>query len=182
MRQKPRTTHSTGRSNAQRQEDMARRKEKFLAALEMCGTIRGSCGVAGIARTTYHGWIADDQEFAKEFDRARIMFAESLEELALARVRNPDKNRGSDLLLVTLLNANMPSKYRPQVAMSEDSAKDLLIEWRKVAREHREDPSGNVPGKSGVDLAPNMEEQLREALAGKKDTLKETEEPVSGEE
>ena len=171
--------HHWNRSNDQRKDDMAKRKKKFLDSFEACGTIRGACNIVGVARPTYHRWVVEDADFAKEFDQRRVAFAESLEELALDRVRNPDKNRGSDLLLIGLLNANMPAKYRPQVAMSEDSAKDLIIEWRKASREVVKAASSEKPGE---DLAPNISDTLTEILARRGNAPKETEDPVSGEE
>jgi len=166
--------HHWNRSNDQRKEDMAKRKKKFLDSFEACGTIRGACNIVGVGRPTYHRWVVEDADFAKEFDQRRVAFAESLEELALDRVRNPDKNRGSDLLLIGLLNANMPSKYRPQVAMSEDSAKDLIIEWRKASREVVKAASSEKPEE---DLAPNISDTLTEILARRGNAPKETEEP-----
>ena len=171
--------HHWNRSNDQRKDDMAKRKKKFLDSFEACGTIRGACNIVGVARPTYHRWVVEDADFAKEFDQRRVAFAESLEELALDRVRNPDKNRGSDLLLIGLLNANMPAKYRPQVAISEDSANDLIIEWRKASREVVKAASSEKPGE---DLAPNISDTLTEILARRGNAPKETEEPVSGEE
>ena len=171
--------HHWNRSNDQRKDDMAKRKKKFLDSFEACGTIRGAGNIGGVARPTYHRWVVEDADFAKEFDQRRVAFAESLEELALDRVRNPDKNRGSDLLLIGLLNANMPAKYRPQVAMSEDSAKDLIIEWRKASREVVKAASSEKPEE---DLAPNISDTLTEILARRGNAPKETEEPVSGEE
>ena len=38
------------------------------------------------------------------------------------------------MLLLGLLNANMPQKFRPQVAINEDSAKELISEWRKASQ------------------------------------------------
>ena len=179
VRNMPSQPHHIGRSNAQRQEDMVKRKAQFLEAYETCGTIRGACNVTQIQRHTYQRWVVGDADFAKEFDQRRVAFAESLEELALDRVRNPDKNRGSDLLLIGLLNANMPAKYRPQVAISEDSAKDLIIEWRKASREVVKAASSEKPEE---DLAPNISDTLTEILSRRGNAPKETEEPVSGEE
>ena len=171
--------HHWNRSNDQRKDDMAKRKKKFLDSFEACGTIRGACNIVGVARPTYQRWVVGDADFAKEFDQRRVAFAERLEELALDRVRNPDKNRGSDLLLIGLLNANMPAKYRPQVAISEDSAKDLIIEWRKASREVVKAAASEKPEE---DLAPNISDTLTEILSRRGNAPKETEEPVSGEE
>ena len=129
----------SGRNNAQRKEDAVKRKEVFLAAYEEWGTIKKACELTGITRDGYKNWQSADPEFVRRLDSMRQSFAESLEGLALDRVRNPDKNRGSDVLLIGLLNANMPQKYRPQMAMSEDSAKELITEWRKAAKEVKRD-------------------------------------------
>jgi hypothetical protein len=120
--------------NSERLEEMEARKGLFLRALEEWGTIKKACELTGIARITYKRWHSQDFDFARDVSESRTTFAESLEELALDRVKNPDKNRGSDVLLIGLLNANMPQKYRPQVSMNEDSAKELIIEWRKATQ------------------------------------------------
>jgi len=147
----------SGRNNAQRKEDAARRKEIFLAAYEEWGTIRKACEITGISRNGYGNWQKGDPEFVRRMDLMRQSFAESLEGLALDRVRNPDKNRGSDVLLIGLLNANMPQKYRPQFNMSEDAAKDLIIEWRKAAKTVQEKgPDAELPVK--------VEDTLQEIL------------------
>ena len=102
----------------------------------------------------------------------RQSFAESLEGLALDRVRNPDKNRGSDILLIGLLNANMPQKYRPQFAMSEDSAKELITEWRKAAKE-----VGKDRGEEEEKLPVTVERTLSEILERRSDASEKGKEP-----
>ena len=167
-----------GRSNADRQRDMAKRKEIFLLAYEEHGTIRGAAAAAGISRDSYRRWHAEDMEFVRRLDDVKQSFAESLEELSLERVRNPDKNRGSDLLLITLMNANMPSKYRPQTGMSEDSAKELIIEWRRAAREVQKDVG--VGGGEEV-LAVSVEATLAEILERRGNAVKEGKVEEGGE-
>jgi len=171
---------SLGRSNADRQRDAAKRKEVFLLAYEEHGTIRGAAKAAGIARDSYKRWHAEDMEFVRRLDEMKQSFAESLEGLALERVRNPDKNRGSDLLLTVLLNANMPSKYRPQTAMSEDSAKELIIEWRRASREVKKD----VEIDGGVEEMPVsdvVEKTLAEILERRGNAVKEGKVEEGGE-
>jgi hypothetical protein len=132
--------------------------------------VRKACDIAGVARGTYDRWHSSDMEFVKDLDRTKRSFAESLEELALSRVRNPDKNRGSDILLIGLLNANMPQKYRPQFAMSEDSAKELITEWRKAAKE-----VGKVRGEGADEenLPVAVEQTLSEILEKRGSASKE---------
>ena len=58
--------------------------------------------------------------------------------------------------------------------MSEDSAKDLIIEWRKASREVVKAASSEKPEE---DLAPNISDTLTEILARRGNAPKETEEP-----
>ena len=124
-----------GRSNEQRKADLIERKALFLKLYGELGTVRDTAKAVGVTRDTYRRWMNDDPEFMRSVDEAKQEHGEYLEGLALERVTNPDKNRGSDVLLLALLNANLPQKFRPQVAISEDSAKDLILEWRKAAKE-----------------------------------------------
>jgi hypothetical protein len=141
-----------------------KKKELFLKAYAVNGTIRAACRATDIQRSSYVYWTRHDLDFAKEFENAKLAFAEGLEDIALDRIRNPDKSRGSDVLLMALLNANMPSKYRPQVAMSEDSAKELIMEWRKASKE--------VSKKEevvGEELPANIQDTLADILTKRKD-------------
>ena len=138
--------------------DREARKRVLIATLEEYGTIRKACEVSGVPRKTYDVWNRDDPEFSVSADLARRSFAESLEELALERVKNPEKGKGSDVLLLGLLNANMPHKFRPQLALNEDSAKELITEWRKAAKEVKKD-------KPAQDEATVLNEDVEKTLA-----------------
>ena len=157
------------RSNAQRSSDKERRKGLFLQAYEEWGTVRGAVRVAQVGRSTYDKWVREDPEFMREVDKAKQAFGEYLEELALERVKNPDKNRGSDVLLLGLLNANLPQKFRPQFAMSEDSAKELIVEWRRAAKSVRSGrKEGEEQGDGSSPLPASVEQTLAELLERRK--------------
>ena len=144
-----------------RTENRESRKRILIATLEEYGTVRKACEVTGISRKTYDLWQKSDPEFSQSMDLARRSFAESLEEIALDRVRNPEKGKGSDVLLLGLLNANMPHKFRPQLALNEDSAKELITEWRKAAKEVKRDK----PAQDEAVLNDDVEKTLAEILA-----------------
>ena len=146
------------------------RKRVLIATLEEYGTVRKACAVSGISRKTYDHWQKNDPEFSQSMDLARRSFAESLEELALDRVRNPEKGKGSDVLLLGLLNANMPHKFRPQLAMNEDSAKELIVEWRKAAKEIKRDKP--APEEAAI-LNEDVEKTLAEILQKRGSSSKE---------
>jgi hypothetical protein len=165
-----------GRTNEERSRDAAKRKEIFLSAYEEWGTVKKACEVAGISRMSYRNWEKADPEFVKHFDLMKQSFAESLEEIALQRVQNPDKNRGSDVLLLGLLNANMPQKYRPQVAINEDSAKELISEWRKASQVVKREGS-----EEEEKLPVGVEKVLEEILEKRGNASEKGKEPEDGQ-
>jgi hypothetical protein len=82
-------------------------------------------------------------------------------------VKNPDKGKGSDLLLLGMLNANMSEKYRPTMALNEDSAREVISELRKISREKRS--SGPVE-EGDKELSDPYKKQLVELLEKKSNT------------
>lgn len=138
-------------------------QQRFLDAYAKEGSLLAARRVTGITRWRYRQWVSDDPGFSGRLDDAKGDFGESLEGLALERVRNPDKSRGSDVLLIGLLNANLPHKYRPTQTMDTDAAKELIVEWRKAAKQAKE----SMKGQEGVDeeLSAPIERTLMEILA-----------------
>ena len=156
-----------------RKEDIDEDKRVFLLALSEHGTIVRACELAHITRRTYDRWVDADPGFSKEVDTHRVVFAENLENIALERVRNPEKGQGSDMLLTVLLNANNPNKFRPVAALNEESAKDLIIEWRKAAKDMRKEGSVEEVG-SGI--PESMEKTLVEIMEKRSNAPEESEE------
>lgn len=143
------------RSNASRTADVVKRKALYLKAYDEFGNVRGATKAVGISRETLRRWIREDPEFMGAVEDVRQEFGEYLESIALERVKNPDKGRGSDLLLLALLNANLPQKYRPQIALSEDNAKELILEWRKAAMKDVKEEVVSDPLPAGVEQTLN---------------------------
>mgnify|MGYP003140936028 CR=1 FL=1 len=152
------------------------RKIIFLAAYEEWGTVKKGCEAAGVTRKAYEKWNERDPDFTRSVDLVRQSFAESLEAIALERVKNPDKSRGSDVLLLGLLNANMPAKYRPSVAVDQDSAKDLIREWRKASQAVLKN-TPVVEGSPDADLPVSVEKTLAEILEKRGNAPKKEEDP-----
>jgi hypothetical protein len=169
-----RPSHSIARSNTERKNDAAKRKAFFLATYEEWGTIKRACEVADITRKTYKNWLFRDAAFSSDMAEARRAFGEMLEGIALERVMNPDKGKGSDLLLLGMLNANMSEKYRPTMALNEDSAREVISELRKISREkHTEAPVEKDRG----ELSDPYKKQLVELLEKKGSATEKREEP-----
>ena len=170
-------SYNVGLTNDERREAKEVRQASFLKAYRKIGTRSGAFRVAKVSKDMYDRWMKRDADFTKAVLEARQEFGEYLEEIALERVKNPDKNRGSDLLLLGLLNANLPQKFRPQFAMSEDSAKDLIIEWRKAAQSMKR---GDGDRKEQEELPESVERTLAELLEKRRDAPQESEKQEAG--
>ena len=116
------------------QEVMAINKAKLIKAVEEFGGNMKAIRAAEISQRTYNRWLKDDPEFKENLEKAKIAFGESMLEIAIDRIKNPDKGKGGDILLISLLNAYMSHVFRPTTIVGEDTAKELITEWRKAAR------------------------------------------------
>ena len=116
------------------QEVMAINKAKLIKAVEEFGGNMKAIRAAEISQRTYNRWLKDDPEFKENLEKAKVAFGESMLEIAIDRIKNPDKGKGGDILLISLLNAYMSHVFRPTTIVGEDTAKELITEWRKAAR------------------------------------------------
>ena len=149
-----------GAARDSRDADRVKAKDNFIKGMLEYGTVRNGCKVAKISRPTYHVWMNNDHEFAERVADARQDFGEKLEEVIVGIVLDPEAVKRSPVLAITLLNANLPNKYRPTAILQEETARDLLKEWRKAAHDAvqakpQEEP--NVP----------VEKQIEEILSQK---------------
>ena len=114
------------------------RQEAFLVAYAEAGTIQAAAAAIGVHRQTPEYWIKNDcLDFRERFTVSQHAWRENLEDMALERVRNPQGNRGSDVLLITMMNAAWPEKYRPNPPMTDDHAKELVAELRRIQQARR---------------------------------------------
>jgi len=158
---------SIGRTKKQRQD-------AFIEGFLEYGTIRNGCKFARIERTTVHRWNTGDDAFADRFAEAKKEFGEKLEEVIVGIVLDPEAVKKSPILAITLLNANLPEKYRPTAGMvQEDTARELIQEWRKVGKTNAK------PSEQKEELGDPVENQLTEILKrkGSDDTDTGEEEP-----
>lgn len=89
------------------------RKKEALDRYVEYGTIVSACRAARISRTQLYFWRNNDPKFAKELADARAVVADDLEQEAIRRAK-----AGSDLLLIFLLKAYKPKKYRKRINTS----------------------------------------------------------------
>ena len=81
-----------------------------------------------MSRYTVYHWKRTQPQFREKMEEALSCFADKLESIALERVSSSGtSSKGSDLLLMFLLNSARPLKYRSQNGSnSTDGTKELL--------------------------------------------------------
>lgn len=98
----------------------AKKRLLILDHLAEGKSVTSACTVADIARSTYYLWIQDDQDFAAATDAAIEAGTDKLEDEALKRAMGM---MGSDTLLIFLLKARRPEKFKDRIAQ-EHTGKD----------------------------------------------------------
>ena len=110
-----------------------RRQEEVLEAFSALGNLTAACEAAGVSRRTAEHWRrVDALGFAGRLEAAKGGFGDRLESLAwnLVKKMKPGSN---PTLLICLLNATLPAKYRVQTALDPATARDTLSELRQLA-------------------------------------------------
>lgn len=94
-------------------------KRRFLQTLEQTINVAEACRQAGVDRNTAVHWRALDPEFAEAWQAAMDAALDDLEHTAQRRA-----HEGSDLLLMFLLKANRPGKYRENTIKHEHTGNE----------------------------------------------------------
>ena len=110
------------------------KKKLLLEAIKEYGGFIIARDKVGVPRSTYYQWIKEDETFKDAVHEAKESFGESMLQIAIDRLRNPDKGKGSDVLLIAVLNAYMSSTFRPTGANDSDTrVQDMVQEMREIA-------------------------------------------------
>lgn len=121
------------------------RSRNYLSGYAVSGTTKAGLKASGLDRRTVNRWKESDMfGFRARFDEAQQAFRDSLESIAVDLVKQLKPGQ-TPLLLITLLNANLPDKYRPNVVVADDSAKrtlDAITEATKHSQKAAEENSG----------------------------------------
>lgn len=112
-----------------------RHKKAFLESFRQHGNVTRACRETGVGRSTVYAWQEHDQDFSFAFRVAEEEATEHLEEAAYERAvkgvaqETPIFHRGkhidtvvkteySDTLLIFLLKARAPEKYRDNILVT----------------------------------------------------------------
>ena len=86
-------------------------------------------------------------------------FRDELQNMALERVR-AQKPGDNPSLLITLLAANWPSKYRPNSIADDGTAKEVMAEWKQWVRKSKEENTAKESDE-GTGVVNEAEELLK---------------------
>lgn len=124
-----------------RADRTALKRQKFLDALEETASVSAACKQSGLPRRTAYEWKEADVGFAKAWEAALDRAVGVLEDEAVRRamvgVDKPVFHQGkrcgvireySDTLLIFLLKAQKPEKYRERFEHTGANGKPIEIE------------------------------------------------------
>lgn len=116
------------------------RKQKFIRALARTGVVTAACKFAGCGRNTAYYQRGIDADFAIAWDEAAEMAADKLEREAWRRATGYwepviDKEgkriarikKYSDSLLILLLRAARPEKFRERTEVRHDGRQTVVV-------------------------------------------------------
>lgn len=125
-------------------------QEAFLAVYSKMGTILDAAKAADVGRRTVYDWREQDMlGFRERFTMAQHNFREHLEQIAISRISRQSE-QAHPLLLITMLNASWPEKYRQSITTSDEIPKEWLVELRKLGKAARATDHGGSDGASDV--------------------------------
>jgi hypothetical protein len=123
------------------------KREKFLAALRNSANVRAACQAAGLPRISVYRWRNNDAAFAAKWEEALDEAVDTLEAAAWQRGRDGvlkpvyqggekvgDIREYSDTLLIFLLKANRPGRYRETIR--NEHTGELTVNWRDEAQKN----------------------------------------------
>lgn len=131
------------RSLSTQEKNTWTRQDRFLRAFAVCRTKSAAARAAGIDRNTVIYWERHDTlGFKERFAHADEVFLNSLEDLALNRVR-AQKPGDNPTLLIMLLNGNLPDKYRPNSVIPSETMTETLQAMKQATREFKKFEDGS---------------------------------------
>lgn len=142
--------------SARRDAAQQAKKALFLTVFPDEGTVTHAAGRVGIDRATHYRWLHDDVDYARAFADAEIQANDNMEREARRRAiegtEEPVYQGGklighirkySDTLLIFMMKAAMPGKYRERV--------DVTLDIRQAVERLTADPAEREAAMAEVD-------------------------------
>ena len=128
-------------------------KKTFLNEYREQRTISSAISGLKVNRDTIYEWFKEDPEFKQKFDEEKLAVGESLESKAFQLIDNMVKkgDYGRPVLLITMLNAHLPERYKQSDNTGDDS-RQLISEFRKMAKKKGSKSSKSKVVKEAEDI------------------------------
>jgi hypothetical protein len=134
--------HGGDRSSRAFVSEASESKARFLAHYRLTGNVTAACELAGISRRqVVYEWREHDETFLNAFQEAGLEATDRLEEEARRRAHDGFEEpvfqggkqvgtirRYSDTLLVTLLKARAPERFRERVDVRRTATNDVPVD------------------------------------------------------
>ena len=116
-------------------DERAELKAQFLKKYKETKTVSTAIDGINLGRSTLYEWFKEDSEFKQEFDNEKLAVGEGLESKAFQLIDKmvEKDDYGRPVLLITLLNAHLPERYK-QTESAGDDSRQLIAEFRKMAK------------------------------------------------
>lgn len=120
--------------------DCSQHQRRFLAAFAASGSIIQAARWSKLNRAAHYNWLKEDPTYRPRFDAAQLEAARTLEDEAVRRAHQGLKkavyykgrivgyeSEYSDTLMLALLKANAPDKFRDRVSMDHKGDVDVNL-------------------------------------------------------
>ena len=131
-----------------------KKRAEFLAVLRETANVSRACETVNISRQTAYKWREEEKEFARNWDETLEAAADDLEQEARRRayqgVDKPVFYQGiecgavreySDTLLIFLLKAHKPDRFRDRVEHTGKDGNAIQVETRVILPSDEGEPS-----------------------------------------
>ncbi len=139
----------------------------FLASFAECGTILKAAAHSGMSRMQVYRWTTEDKYgFNARMAVARGTFLDRLEDIAFERILHPSTNGkiGGDVLVITMLNAHGPEKYRQNVIVVDETPKKVAQKLAQMAQDDK-DERDQAPAATRADNITQLERMRKNSPA-----------------
>jgi len=133
-------------------------KARAIKTFSTAGTFRAAAAAAGVDRMTIYRWLDKDQEFAEQWQHARLDWCDRLVETMVGRAMD-DRNRGNFMALISLLNAYIPEFGWKKQEMIESVMTPFLDKLAKILKEV-------LPDAQAEDLCRRLAVEAHELVQG----------------
>ena len=151
-------------------EQTVANQDAFLTAYAGIGSLRSVCESLGLNRKTVLSWNhSDTYGFKERYVQAKEEFREYLQDLAIRRVRDQKPN-DNPVLLITLLNAHWPEKYRRDSNAASGEVKEMMGEWKKWVKENGKKSIKSKEVSEGEEARRNAVDEVEKILASRQNS------------